>query len=102
MPDTSLLAGTIWVASMRVSHGKKSWRVRIAITISSSAALPARSPSPLMVHSTWRAPFITAANEFATAKPRSLWQCTEKTTLSEFGIRSRKVRTKEPNCSGMV
>ena len=32
---------------------------------------------PLMVHSTCRAPFRTAAREFETARPRSLWQWTE-------------------------
>src|SRR5690606_41034455 len=61
-----------------VSTWNTSWRVRKAMTISSSAALPARSPRPLMVHSTWRAPAVTAASELATASPRSLWQCTEK------------------------
>ena len=65
---------TIWVASMRVPSLKTSDRVFSAITISSSEALPARSPRPLMVHSTWRAPAITAASELATAMPRSLWQ----------------------------
>ena len=84
MPETSLLAGTICVASMRVSQGKKSCRVRTAMTTSSSDALPARSPRPLIVHSTWRAPFMTEARELATASPRSLWQCTDQTTLSEF------------------
>ena len=49
-------------------------RVRTAITTSSSEALPARSPRPLIVHSTWRAPASTAANELDTANPRSLWQ----------------------------
>ena len=63
-----------------------------AMTISSSAALPARSPMPLMVHSTCRAPPSTPASEFATARPRSLWQWTEKTALSESGTRSRTVR----------
>ncbi len=72
MPDTSFVAGTICVASMPVSHAKTSWRVRTAITISSSDALPARSPRPLIVHSTWRAPFNTADSELATANPRSL------------------------------
>ena len=38
--------------------------------------MPARSPMPLMVHSTCRAPAWTAASEFATARPRSLWQWT--------------------------
>ena len=36
-------------------------RVRTAITISSSAVLPARSPSPFMVHSICNAPPITPA-----------------------------------------
>jgi 2-isopropylmalate synthase len=36
------------------------------------------SPIPLIVHSTWRAPPRTPASEYATAMPRSLWQCTEK------------------------
>ena len=53
-----------------------------AIVISSSEALPARSPMPLIVHSTWRAPPRTAARLLATAMPRSLWQCTLKVTLS--------------------
>ena len=51
------------------------------MTISSSAALPARSPMPLMVHSTWRAPARTPASELATARPRSLWQWVEKIDL---------------------
>src|SRR5208282_2803670 len=42
-------------------------RTRMAMTISSREALPARSPMPLMVHSTWRAPCCTPASEFATA-----------------------------------
>gem|GEM_PF-3757541 len=44
-----------------------SLRVWSAITISSNAALPARSPMPFTVHSTCRAPAFTAANELATA-----------------------------------
>ena len=59
-------------------------RVRTAITISSSDALPARSPRPFIVHSTWRAPCITAASELATATPRSLWQCTDHTARSRI------------------
>ena len=46
------------------------------MTISSSEQLPARSPMPLMVHSICRAPASIAASEFATASPRSSWQCT--------------------------
>ena len=39
------------------------------------------------MHSICRAPPIfTPASEFATAMPRSLWQCTDQTALSEFGI----------------
>src|SRR5574343_454184 len=83
--DTNFEQVTISRVSRRVSHWKKSWRVRMAITTSSNEALPARSPKPLMVHSTCRAPFLTAAKELATASPKSLWQCTEKIALSEFG-----------------
>ena len=56
--------------------GTASGRVRRAITTSSSEALPARSPRPLMVTSTWRAPAWTAASVLAVARPRSLWQWT--------------------------
>ncbi len=87
---------------MRVVHGNTSRRVRTAITISSSDALPARSPKPLTVHSTCRAPFITADSELATATPRSLWQWTDHTARSEFGIRSRSDRISAPNCHGIV
>jgi hypothetical protein len=72
------------------------------MTISSSEALPARSPRPLIVHSTWRAPARTAASELATARPRSLWQCTDHTTLSELGTRSIRLRMVAANCSGHV
>ena len=50
-------------------------RIQIAIATSSRLALPARSPMPLMVHSTWRAPLATPASEFAVDNPRSFWQC---------------------------
>ena len=65
---------------MRVSAPKYAPRTFIAITSSSSAQLPARSPMPLMVHSTWRAPPSIAASELATAMPRSSWQCALNTT----------------------
>ncbi len=100
--DTSFEEGTIWVASMRVSTGNTSDRVRTAITTSSSEALPARSPSPLTVHSTWRAPASTAARELATAMPRSLWQWVDQTTLSEFGTRSISVRMRSPHNEGTL
>ena len=90
------------MVSIRVVQGNTSLRVRTAITISSSEALPARSPRPLIVHSTWRAPFITAASELATATPRSLWQWTDQTALSAFGMRSRSDSISAPNCQGIV
>jgi hypothetical protein len=55
-----------------------------AMTISSMAVLPARSPMPLIVHSTWRAPARMAASELATASPRSLWQWTREIARSMF------------------
>ena len=42
-----------------VSRPRSARRVRSSITISSSDALPARSPIPLIAHSTWRAPAST-------------------------------------------
>src|SRR5437763_1982981 len=81
--------------------GNTSLRVRTAITISSRDALPARSPNPFTVHSTCRAPFITADSELATASPRSLWQWTDHTAWSEFGMRSRSDLIKAPNCHGI-
>jgi hypothetical protein len=40
-----------------------SWpRIQMAMATSSREALPARSPMPLMVHSTCRAPFATPAS----------------------------------------
>ena len=50
-------------------------RIQMAIATSSRLALPARSPMPLTVHSTWRAPLATPASEFAVDNPRSFWQC---------------------------
>src|SRR4029450_13958629 len=52
--ETSLDARVSMVVSMPVKNGMTSPRVLMAMTISSSAALPARSPSPLTAHSTWR------------------------------------------------
>src|SRR3989442_1230844 len=67
-------------------------RTWLAITISSSAALPARSPIPFTVHSICPAPAAIAASEFATARPRSSWQCAESVTRSAPGTRSRTAR----------
>ena len=85
-----------------VRYGNRSLRVRMAITISSIDALPARSPRPLTVHSTCRAPAFTADSELATASPRSLWQCTERTALSMFGTRLRSISMSAANSSGAV
>ena len=49
--------------------------------ISSRAALPARSPRPFMVACASCAPAPRAAMVFATARPKSLWQCTPIGTL---------------------
>ena len=59
-------------------------RVRSSITISSSEQLPARSPMPLIAHSTCRAPASTPAKELATASPRSSWQWTERRTSAQL------------------
>ncbi len=99
---TSFDARVSMLASMPVQNGSTSLRVLIAITISSSAALPARSPMPLMVHSIWRAPAFTPASELATAMPRSLWQWVEKRALSELGTRSRSISNSAKYSSGTV
>ena len=69
--DTNFEARISIVASIPVTKGRTSERVRIAITISSSAAFAGTLAEPLMVHSTCRAPPITPASELATAIPRS-------------------------------
>ncbi len=81
------LVGTNRSVLMPVVQWKSSWRVRRAMTISSSAQLPARSPIPLMVHSTCPHPAATAASELAKAKPRSSWQCVLRIALSILGTR---------------
>ena len=64
--------------------------------------MPARSPMPLMVHSICRAPFWIATSEFATAWPRSLWQCTERTARALFFTRSRIRAMRSPHSLGMA
>ena len=86
----------------RVSSPKKSLRVRRAMTNSSNDALPARSPIPLIVHSTCRAPFMSAVSELATAWPRSLWQCTDRTTLSMPWTFSRMRAMRSPHSRGIA
>jgi len=67
------------------------------MTTSSSEALPARSPMPLMVHSTRRAPLRTAAMLLAVDNPRSLWQCTLIMARSIFRTLARIAAIKAPN-----
>jgi hypothetical protein len=69
------------------------------MTISSSEQLPARSPIPLTVHSTWRAPFWMALSELATASPRSLWQWT--LTMADFPSARATCPMSAPYSSGM-
>ena len=99
---TSRLACMILVVSMPVRNGMMSLRTRSAITTSSSAVLPARSPRPLIVHSICRAPASTAASEFAVAMPRSLWQWVAKTTSSAPGTRSSSMRISSALSRGAV
>jgi hypothetical protein len=74
----------------------------MAITTSSSDALPARSPMPLTVTSAWRAPARSPASELATARPRSSWQCTEMITSLAPGVCWMMPAMRAPNSSGMV
>ena len=87
---------------MRQRNATACGRTCPAITISSRAAFPARSPMPLTVHSTCPAPASIAASEFATASPRSSWQCALNTTLSLFGTRSRTLRNMAPYSEGIA
>jgi transposase-like protein len=73
---TSREVRAISVVVIRVERSSRSARVASAMTTSSIEQFPARSPMPLTATSTWRAPARTASSEFATASPRSLWQCT--------------------------
>ena len=104
---SSVIFESSWLASnspsdrIAVSYGSRSRRTRSAITISSSDALPARSPMPLIVHSTWRTPPSNAARLLATASPRSSWQCVLKIALSAFGTR-RRISSKNSRMSSGV
>jgi hypothetical protein len=72
------------------------------MTISSSDALPARSPIPFTVHSTWRTPAQIAACVLATARPRSSWQWALNTALSAFGTVDSTVLKNSPISSGVA
>ena len=75
-----------WVVSMLLPALNVAGRVDRAMTTSSSAVLPARSPMPLMVTSACRAPALMPASVLAVASPRSLWQWTDQTTRSAPGV----------------
>src|SRR3972149_5360498 len=83
--ETSRLVRWIWVVSTLVVTPKKSLRVFSAITTSSRAALPARSPRPLTQTSTWRAPARTAARLLATERPRAGGRRGEGAPLDAIG-----------------
>ena len=102
MPLTMRLARVISVATTPVENGMTSRRTWSAMAISSTAALPARSPMPLTVASTCRAPAITAASVLATARPRSLWQCVENSASGAFGTRPITSRNIAPYVSGVA
>ena len=44
---------------------------------------------------------MTAAKEFATAMPRSLWQCVDQTTLSELLTRAINCCIRSPQRAGI-
>ena len=74
----------------------------IAITISSSAALPALSPIPFIVHSTCLAPAATPAKEFATANLNHYDNELDKIALSIFGTLFFNVYIIFVNSDGIV
>ena len=77
-------------------------RVRRAMTTSSREALPARSPRPLIVTSTWRAPAWTAASVLAVASPRSLWQWTLTVAWSPTRSTTRSTSAAELGRDGVA
>ena len=70
------------------------------MTISSSEALPARSPKPLIVHSAWRAPFLIAESVLITDMPKSSWQWTLIMASPLLGTSARIWAISAPNSSG--
>src|SRR6202165_581171 len=113
-PTTALLGATsapVISVSIRLDGNKCSRRILVvtpklslrtasATAISSSAAFPARSPMPLMVHSICRTPARTAASEFATAIPKSSWQCALSVMPSTSPRDARTLRNISPYSSG--
>ena len=98
---TSWLVATKCAVTMPVVHPPKaSGRVRSAITTSSSEVLPARSPNPLIVTSTWLAPAAIAASVLAVAMPRSSWQWALMVTASMPGTVARRWAINAVNSPG--
>ena len=97
---TRRLAWVNSVASMSVWASSSSSCSFIAMTTSSMAVLPARSPRPFIVHSTCVAPFMTPASDSAVAMPRSLWQCTLTFTFSMPSTCSIRYLMRWPNSQG--
>ena len=81
-------------------------RWRMAITTSSSAALPARSPRPLTVVLAWVAPAHQAARVLAVARPRSLWAWISRprSTSRRSAVMRRQVSkgSRMPSVSGVA
>jgi hypothetical protein len=100
--DTSLEARASIVVSMPVANGMRSRRTLSAITISSSAALPARSPMPLMVHSTWRAPADHAGQRIGDRQAQIVVAMGGEDTVSPPGTRSRSMRISSTYSCGVV
>ena len=85
---------------MSVCASSSSPCMRMAMTTSSMAVLPARSPRPLMVHSICVAPLRTPASDSAVAMPKSLWQCTDTVTSSMPATLSMRYLMRAPKSSG--
>src|SRR5437879_4600588 len=102
-PDSSLslpLVGYKCSSRTPVLSPKLFLRTASATTTSSRDAFPARSPIPLIVHSICRTPARTAASEFATASPKSSWQCALRITPSGSPRCSRTCENISPYSSG--
>ena len=97
--DVRLLLSLLLVTPMATRSPTHPLR-SMAITISSREALPARSPMPLMVHSTWRAPSAAPARLLAVASPRSFWQWVETTTPLAPGVLAITSEMRLPNSCG--
>ena len=74
----------ISTSDIHIEHQLQSTREDVKGSARASVA-HARSPMPLIAHSTWRQPVWRPANELATARPRSSWQWTEVVTSASPG-----------------